>query len=305
VTLRHDRPPIAKPLFSVLLLGLSAALISLLLILGPNLPGIELQPGEADLSFLQQVETGLVDLGTAPRGATAVLVLVRIAMIASVAAFVGILVAAIFHKRLRMYVLAFAVFCAILMGLYYLLLLPARLATRSEEIGEQESPAAVLMQERLAEPLEEERGEPTGWSFIAVSMALSVLVVVVLVVVWLRFASRRRPAVDDVGTELEELIETFGAAADEIQLGADPRSAVLRCYREMIRIFDRRKAIDHTRMTARELAAALRSAGFRDEHVDRLTEVFELVRYGNRGGQLLADRAIRCLESIREVYAAP
>ncbi|GAG32563.1 unnamed protein product, partial [marine sediment metagenome] len=60
---------------------------------------------------------------------------------------------------------------------------------------------------------------------------------------------------------------------------------------------------DHVHMTARELAAALHRVGFTARHVDQLTEIFELVRYGNRSGQPLAERAVGCLEAIRKAYA--
>ena len=288
------------------LLAFTVALIGLLLILGPNLQRIELQPGEQDLSFLGEVETGIVDLGTGSAGAGAFGVVLRILFIAALACSTGILIAAIFKKKLRLYVIGFLVICAIIWGIWYALL---SMAARNAQPVAEESAEAGQMPElpegRPAPPVEEEiDAPPPGWAFPAVAIGISIGVALLLAVALARFVPRwraRRKHRDK--TELEELVDTVGAAADEILLGGDPRSAVLRCYREMVRILCKKKPIDHIHMTARELADALARAGFDADHIDRLTSIFELVRYGNRSEKTLAERAIGCLEAIREAYA--
>ena len=290
---------------SLTLLAFAVALIGLLLILAANLHRIELQPGEQDLSLLGEVETGIVDLGTGSAGAGGTAIFVQIFMIAALACSAGILIAAIFKKKLRLYVIGFLVICGIVWGIWYALI---SFAARNAHPITEESAAgqmAELPEGQPAQPDEEEiDAPPPGWAFPAVAIGISIGVALLLAVVLAKLAPRwrsRRESEDK--TELEELVDTVGAAADEILLGGDPRSAVLRCYREMIRIFARRKTINHSHLTARELAVALRRAGFTAEHIDRLTEIFELVRYGNRSEKTLAERAIGCLEAIREAYA--
>ena len=285
------------------LLAFAVVLIGLLLILVPNLQRIELRPGEQDLSFLGDVESGMPDLGTGSAGAGTFRILIRIAVTAAAVCAVGILVAAIFRKRLRLYVIGFLLLCGFTFGAWYLAFW--LLSGGSESVTvESEPPTAVLMEDGPVPPVEEEEiSPPPAWAFPAVAIALSIGIAVLLAVAWAKLAPRWRSRRKDDKSELEELVETVVSAADEIQLGGDPRAAVLRCYREMVRILCRKRSIDHAHMTARELADALHRVGFTAAHVDRLTEIFELVRYGNRGGRSLAEQAIGCLDAIREAYA--
>lgn len=306
VVVREYHPrPMTRTTRNLTLLAFAVVLIGLLLILVPGLQRIELRPGEQDLSFLGEVETGIVDLGTGSAGAGVFRILIRIALTAAAACAVGILIAAIFKKRLRLYVIGFLLLCGFAFGAWYLAFW--LLMGGGEPVTvESEPPAAALMVDGPLAPVEEEAAPappPPGWAFPAVAILISIGVVVLLAVAWTKLAPRWRSRGKDDKTELEELVETVVAAADEIQLGGDPRSAVLRCYREMVRILCRNRSIDHVHMTARELADALHRVGFTAVHVDRLTEIFELVRYGNRGGRSLAEQAIGCLEAIREAYA--
>jgi hypothetical protein len=280
------------------LLALAVLLIGLLLVLGPNLERVELQPAQPNSAAPAGVETVTPSLGTAPTGAVGYAVLLRILFAAAVVCLGVIVVGAFFRREFRAYLLLFAVLTALILAFYFLW---ERAPHVEPEPPEQESVGFFELLDRPpAAPVEEETDtSPSNWSFVAIAAAISAVVVLVLAVLWSRFGSRWRRASEEDKTQLDELVETVGAAADEIQLGGDPRSAVLRCYREMIRIFARRRTIEHTVMTARELAVALRRAGFDTEHVDRLTEIFELVRYGNRGGDQLAGRAAECLDAIR------
>jgi len=304
VASRYRRVSMTRTTRTLALASLTIVLIALLLILAPNLQRIELQPGTQDLSYLEDVDPS-AGLGTGSFGSGFAGVLLRIVMIGAVAAGGGILVAAIFHRKLRFYVIAFLILCGLVFGIWYLLLWNLqRTATPIER-----EPQAMPDAPRLADvpedpPVEEEAPAPPAWSFATIAFAIAVGVVALVIVLWVKLAPRWRNRRTDEGrTELEELIDTVGTAADEIQLGGDPREAVLRCYREMIRVFARRKLIDHRHLTAREFAEALHRAGFTARHVDQLTAIFELVRYGNRGGQPLAERAIDCLAAIREAYA--
>ena len=115
----------------------------------------------------------------------------------------------------------------------------------------------------------------------------------------LRLAARLRPGV------LDELAEEAGRAAQAIRAGDDPRDAVLRCYKEMCAILAREgnvHAIDT--LTPREFAALLRDHGMGSAHADRLTWIFEEVRYGSRPSTPLATEAIACLEAVRMAHAA-
>ncbi|MCK4681559.1 DUF4129 domain-containing protein, partial [Candidatus Bipolaricaulota bacterium] len=55
--------------------------------------------------------------------------------------------------------------------------------------------------------------------------------------------------------------------------------------------------------TPREFAERLRSSGMMVVHVDRLTAIFEQVRYGGRPGEAFVDEATASLEAIEEAYS--
>ncbi|MFQ6033435.1 MAG: DUF4129 domain-containing protein [Candidatus Bipolaricaulia bacterium] len=105
---------------------------------------------------------------------------------------------------------------------------------------------------------------------------------------------------------LEGLAGLAGEAAAELRGGAEVRDTVLHCYREMSELLSRRGHIppDLRRvLTAREFEEQLRSVGVRDEHIARLSRLFEQVRYGGReSGPQEAAEAISCLEAIEQAY---
>ena len=79
--------------------------------------------------------------------------------------------------------------------------------------------------------------------------------------------------------------------------------AVRWCYKEMVALLCTQASVSGVAaLTPREFAGALRARGMEDEHVDRLTAIFEQVRYGGRPGIAFADEATACLDAIRVAY---
>ncbi len=114
-----------------------------------------------------------------------------------------------------------------------------------------------------------------------------------------RLAARLGPQV------LDKLAQEAGRAAQAIRAGDDPKDAVLRCYKEMCAILAHEGNIHGLdSLTPREFAALLRTHGMGSEHADRLTWIFEEVRYGSRPSTPLAGEAIACLEAVRMAHAA-
>ena len=105
---------------------------------------------------------------------------------------------------------------------------------------------------------------------------------------------------------LEGLADLAGEAAAELRGGAAVHDVVLRCYREMSELLSRRGHIPpdvRRALTAREFERELQRVGVRDEHITRLSRLFEQVRYGGRGtGEREAAEAISCLEAIEQAY---
>jgi len=145
--------------------------------------------------------------------------------------------------------------------------------------------------------------QPSEWSrvLIAVGLSLGAGTAVALstswVVTWWRaHASRRRGG--EIAWELELLAERTLAARGDTDL-------VLRCYREMVDLLSRKKRIAHAALTPREFADRLRDLGIRTGAIDRLTKLFELVRYGHRDSDPYSKPAMETLEDIKDENRLP
>ncbi len=278
--------------------ALAAALIGLLLVLVPTLDRIELEPGEPTAPAPGTARVATPDLGIAPTGSQALLWMLRILMAAAVACLAFIIVGAFFNQKLRWYLISFVILCGLTIGIYHLL------ANRPPaEIQPPEQPqAGSTVGASPPTPVEEPLTEPSDAAFTSVAIAVSMMVALAITVILARMTRPRR-RVPSPPSPLEELLDTLAAASEDIEFGGDPRSAVLRCYQEMLSILCRQRPLHHAHLTARELADALHRSGFTAAHVDQLTEIFELVRYGHRTGLPLAERAAACLRAIREAYA--
>ena len=87
-----------------------------------------------------------------------------------------------------------------------------------------------------------------------------------------------------------------------IRQGRPLQGEVIHCYREMDQLLSKRRRIKPTYLTPREFADSLRELGIQSKHVRQLTELFELVRYGNRDDESMAQQALACLDRLRSVY---
>lgn len=95
--------------------------------------------------------------------------------------------------------------------------------------------------------------------------------------IWLLWRSRRSPGPHP----LAQVAEQARKAIQEIEAGGDIRNVVLRCYFEMSRVLGEEKGLTRqATMTPREFERGLVAAGLPGPSVQRLTRLFEAVRYG-------------------------
>jgi hypothetical protein len=130
------------------------------------------------------------------------------------------------------------------------------------------------------------------WLVYAVSGGLAVLL---LGTAWgVLQAWRRRPR------PLELVAEEAQTALDEISAGADWKNAVVKCYAEMCRALQKARGLARKEaMTPREFARQLEEAGLPGEHIQRLTRLFETVRYGGKQVQPEDEHdATTCLTAV-------
>ena len=104
----------------------------------------------------------------------------------------------------------------------------------------------------------------------------------------------------------KEIASVAESAIREIEAGSDLQDVVLRAYRDMSRILQKRAnlAEQHLReLTAREFEEQLEKIGVESEYVTQLTRLFERVRYGEHAADETERReSLTCLQAIEQAY---
>jgi hypothetical protein len=131
---------------------------------------------------------------------------------------------------------------------------------------------------------------PTPW----VTFLLGVLLLTLVSSIgWLIWRRTRR-------SKLELIVEEAQAAIDEFQEGRNFRDTIIECYYRMCRVLLEQQQIERAKaMTPREFASRLRTTGLEGIEIQRLTRLFEAVRYGARSfGDAEQQEAIDCLTAV-------
>ena len=138
--------------------------------------------------------------------------------------------------------------------------------------------------------------DPPTWFLLIVDL---LLVLIVLGALWLLWRLLR-PKPDTQAL----LVQEARAALTDLQAGGDLRNVVLRCYARMCQVLRQSRNVERRRaMTPREFERHLAEIGLRDEHIQRLTRLFERVRYGAKPSSRPEEReAIACLTAIVQNY---
>lgn len=141
---------------------------------------------------------------------------------------------------------------------------------------------------------------PPDWLFLAFNALLIGLVAGAAWFIWLRLRAAEE---DDTQGRLVQ--EAEQALAD-LEAGGDVRDVVLRCYVQMSEVLKESRRVERRKaMTPREFEQHLAAAGLRDEHIHRLTRLFEAVRYGDKPSTgAAAMEANDCLRAIVRAYGA-
>ncbi len=132
------------------------------------------------------------------------------------------------------------------------------------------------------------------WLIFGVSLALVAVILLALFWVW---RMTRPPA---SLPPLIELANSAQKALDSIFGGEDIREVILRCYREMnVIASEKRSVIRPDYLTPRAFTSKLAAAGLPADQVERLTRLFEAVRYGAwKPSRQDEQEAINCLEAV-------
>ena len=149
-------------------------------------------------------------------------------------------------------------------------------------------------------PLPSAVAEPPQWLVIVVTLAV---VAAVLGVAWIWW-QRLQQNIQHDPTEL--LAREAQQAAKTLEAGSDLKDTVLRCYRDMSRVLSDSQNIRRQKaMTPREFEQRLADIGLGDDHIRRLTRLFESIRYGgNTATEREKREAVDCLNAIARTYGS-
>ncbi len=160
--------------------------------------------------------------------------------------------------------------------------------------GESGGPSAA---ENLPPPAFE---PPHISSFLSYLITFGVILLVIAVV-WLfsRWWARRQASLASLRS-LDEIAAAARASLDDLDSGRDWDDAIIQCYARMSRVLSLKRGLRRAEaMTPAEFVSRLERAGLPLEPVQRLTRLFESVRYGARkSGQSEIEEARACLTSI-------
>jgi hypothetical protein len=138
--------------------------------------------------------------------------------------------------------------------------------------------------------------DPPTWFIVIVNIVLALLL---LGVIWLFWRLLRpKPSPQTL------LVQQAEQALIDLEAGGDVKDVVLRCYAGMSQVLRESRNIKRRRaMTPREFESHLAELGLRDEHIERLTHLFEGVRYGARPTTRRTElQAMDCLRAIVRAY---
>ncbi len=138
---------------------------------------------------------------------------------------------------------------------------------------------------------------PWWGTFLFVLLALFTMSVVIFVA-WRLWRARTRPI--SIG-ELADLTRRY---AQELRYGAPVQETILRCYHEMCQLLSERFHLEISRaMTAREFERRLAQIGVLEEHIVRLSRLFEWARYSPARPTPEQEReALQLLDEITHIY---
>lgn len=128
-----------------------------------------------------------------------------------------------------------------------------------------------------------------------VYVASNLVILALLVLVWYWIKQRRKSTI-----VLNFLTREAKIAIEELKAGGEFRNAILRCYASMCDALDHRRSIHReVDMTPREFQMHLLQLGLPQAPVERITQLFEQVRYGNLSTDEEDEReAIACMVAI-------
>jgi hypothetical protein len=168
-------------------------------------------------------------------------------------------------------------------------------STEIEEIENELIDSTIIETQRKASEFISSTAEADPNINIILNIILIILIGIMTWYLYRRFIFKSTSTTKQLKTEVE-------GAIDEIKSGIELRNVIIRCYIDMSHILDKNLGLQRGQsMTPREFASQLQKIGLPDKPIERLTRLFESVRYGK--AQLSSDteqEALQCLSAIAD-----
>jgi hypothetical protein len=145
-----------------------------------------------------------------------------------------------------------------------------------------------------------------------VSPAFSYLIsftfaLILLVVVWLLYRGWQRYMGFNKSRPLDEIARIARSSLHDLSSGRNSSDVIINCYLRMSDVVSNKRQLHREiAMTPHEFALRLEQAGLPGDAVNRLTRLFESVRYGDRkSGPKDVNEAVGCLKTILHYCGEP
>ena len=137
--------------------------------------------------------------------------------------------------------------------------------------------------------------QPPEWLFILINGIVIALLIWGIYLLWRRL----RPKSD-----AQVVVRQIKRALSDLDAGLDLKNVVIACYASMCQELQKSQDLKRQRdMTPREFELHLARAGIASAHIQRLTRLFENVRYGAKTSDAAAELEARaCLQAIIQAY---
>ena len=130
------------------------------------------------------------------------------------------------------------------------------------------------------------------------SLGVALLFIGLVLIVNRWWAKQKKLLADELS--LDDIARIARSSLDDISRGGDWENVIINCYARMSQVASAKRGLHrHESMTPGEFASLLKNAGLPADAIQRLTRLFESVRYGEgRSTQKENDEAINCLTVI-------
>ena len=188
------------------------------------------------------------------------------------------------------------------LGIYYLLknygdqILPFNLQEAADNLASEES--AVPM------PMFQPPSVSPAFSYL-ISFAFALIL---LTIVWMVYRGwQSRNAALKRSKPLDEIARIARSSLHDLSSGRNSSDVIINCYLRMSDVVSTKRQLQREiAMTPHEFAVRLERAGLPGDAVNRLTRLFEGVRYGNRrSGPKDVNEAVSCLTTILHYCGEP